>query len=451
MNATRTSVLSHASRRHVLRGMLGGAAVTVGLPLLDCFLDANGTAMAATGAPLPVVFGAWFWGCGLNPGRWEPKTVGANYDMNIETAALQPFKDRINVISGMKVFLDGKGAKPHFTGEMAILTGDVPRETPNYASLDSIIADQIGQRTRFRSLEVTGTGKPTDSLSRRSASVLNPAEISPAALYTRVFGPDFRDPNAADFKPDPRVMVRRSVLSGVTDQRDALLRQVGAADRVRLDEYFTAVRQLEQQLDLELQKPAPLAACSSPSQPTDAEIGTEIDNVVANHKLFAQILAHAAACDQTHVFNVVFGEATSPLRRAGSAMTHHILTHEEPMDDKLGYQPQATYFMGRIMESLAFYLQTLDGIKEGDGTLLDRTMLLAHSETGFAKIHALENIPMFIAGGAGGRIKTGLHVAAPGEPVTRVGFTIQQALGVPVDNWGTQSLNTSKPISEIMI
>jgi hypothetical protein len=431
--------------------MLGGAAVTVGLPLLDCFLDVNGTAMAATGAPLPVVFGAWFWGCGLNPGRWEPKTIGANYDMNIETAALQPFKDRINVISGMKVFLDGKGAKPHFTGEMAILTGDVPRETPNYASLDSIIADQIGTRTRFRSLEVTGTGKPTDSLSRRSASVLNPAEISPAALYTRVFGPDFRDPNAADFKPDPKVMVRRSVLSGVTDQRDALLRQVGGADRVRLDEYFTAVRQLEQQLDLELEKPAPLAACSSPSQPTDAEIGTEIDNVVANHKLFAQILAHAAACDQTHVFNVVFGEATSPLRRAGSAMTHHILTHEEPMDEKLGYQPQATYFMGRIMETLAFYLQTLDGIKEGDGTLLDRTMMLAHSETGFAKIHALENIPMFIAGGAGGRIKTGLHVAAPGEPVTRVGFTIQQALGVPVDNWGTQSLNTSKPISEIMI
>jgi hypothetical protein len=445
------SAIANASRRTVLRGMMGGAAVTLGLPLLDCFLNANGTAMAATGAPLPVVFGTWFWGCGLNPGRWEPKTVGANYDMNIETAALQPYKSRINVISGMKVFLDGKGAKPHFTGEMAILTGDVPRETPNYASLDSIVADQIGTKTRFRSLEITGTGKPTDSLSRRSASVLNPAEISPAALYTRVFGPDFRDPNAADFKPDPRIMVRRSVLSGVTDQREALLRQVGSNDRVRLDEYFTAVRQLEQQLDLQLQKPAPLAACSSPAQPADAEIGTEIDNVVANHKLFAQILAHAAACDQTHVFNVVFGEATSPLRRAGSAMTHHILTHEEPMDDKLGYQPQATYFMGRIMESLAFYLQTLDSIKEGDGTLLDRTMLLAHSETGFAKIHALENIPMFIAGGAGGRIKTGLHVEATGEPVTRVGFTIQQALGVPVENWGTQSLNTSKPIREIMI
>jgi len=438
------------SRRNLLRGVMGGAAVTVGLPFLDCFLNANGTALAS-GAPLPTAFGTFFWGCGLNPGRWEPAKIGAGYDMNIETASLAPFKDRINVISGMKVFLDGKGARPHFTGEMAILTGDVPRETPNYASLDSIVADTIGTRTRFRSLEVTGTGKPTDSLSRRSASVTNPAEISPAALYTRVFGADFADPNSADFKPDPRVMVRRSVLSGVTDQREALLKQVGASDKQRLDEYFTAVRQLEQQLDIQLRKPEPLAACSKTDQPTDATIGTEIDNVVANHKLFAQILAHAVACDQTHVTNVVFGEATSPLRKPGTAMTHHIYTHEEPMDPKLGYQPNATYFMTRIVETLAMYLGTLDSIKEGDHTLLDRTMLLAHSETGFAKIHALENIPMFICGGGNGKLKTGQHLKLEGEPVTRVGLTIQQALGVPVESWGTMSLNTSKPLGELMV
>jgi hypothetical protein len=445
MNAT-----TKASRRTLLRGMVGGAAVSVALPFLDCFLNESGTAMAATGAPLPVVFGTWFWGCGLNPGRWEPKTTGRNYELGVELQPLSPYKDRMNVFSGFKVFLDGKGAKPHFTGEMAILTGDVPRETPNFASLDSIVADTIGTRTRFRSLEVTGTGKPTDSLSRRSATVLNPAEISPAALYTRVFGPDFRDPNAADFKPDPKVMVRRSVLSGVSDQRQALLSQVGASDRARLDEYFTAVRELEQQLDIELQKPQPLQACSAPDKPTDAEIGTQIDHVVENHKLFAQILAHAIACDQTRVINVVFGEATSPLRRPGSAMTHHILTHEEPTDDKLGYQPQASWFMGQIIENLAYYVQTFDGIREGDRTLLDRMLILAHSETGFAKIHGLENIPMLTIGGAGGRLKTGIHVAQTGEPVTRVGLTVQQVLGVPVENWGTQSLNTSKPITDVM-
>ena len=71
---------SLASRRRVLRGMLGGGAISVGMPLLDCFLDTNGTALA-DGAPLPVRFGTWFWGCGLTPGRWEPKTLGANYEM----------------------------------------------------------------------------------------------------------------------------------------------------------------------------------------------------------------------------------------------------------------------------------------------------------------------------------------------------------------------------------
>ena len=79
--------VSKLSRRRVLRGMMGGGAITVGLPFLDCFLDSNGAAQAATGAPLPVCFGTWFHGCGLNPGRWEPKTVGPNYEFGVE---LQP-------------------------------------------------------------------------------------------------------------------------------------------------------------------------------------------------------------------------------------------------------------------------------------------------------------------------------------------------------------------------
>jgi hypothetical protein len=440
----------NVDRRTVLRGVLGGAGVTLGLPLLDCFLNTNGTALAS-GAPLPVVFGTWFWGCGFNPGRWEPKKVGEGYDMNIETMPLQPFRERINVISGTQAYLDGKPAKSHVTGLMAIITGDAPRDIPEYASLDSIVADQIGAASRFRSLEVTGTGNPMDSVSRRSATVYNPAEVSPAALYARVFGPDFRDPNTADFKPDPKVMVRRSVLSAVSDQRATLLKKVGAADRQRLDEYFTALRDVERQLDLQLQKPAPLAACSKSDQPVDAEIGTQIDHVQANHKLFAQILAHALACGQTRVVNVVFAQATSPLRKPGSAMTHHILTHEEPTDEKLGYQPQATWFISQIMDGLAMYLTTFDGIKEGDGTLLDRTLLFAYSESGFAKTHSLDNMPMLTIGGAAGKIKTGRHIAAPSEPVTRVGFTIQQALGVPVESWGTESLKTKKPFSEILV
>jgi hypothetical protein len=131
-------------------------------------------------------------------------------------------------------------------------------------------------------------------------------------------------------------------------------------------------------------------------------------------------------------------------------VTHHQLTHEEPIDEKLGYQPEATFFVDRIMEGFLTMLTALDSVKEGDGTLLDHTLLLAHSECSYAKVHSLETLPMFIAGRAGGKIKSGLHIEGNGDSVTRVGLTIQQALGLPLNKWGTGSMETSKTVGEIM-
>ena len=440
------------TRRTALRGMLGGGMVSVALPFLDCFLDVNGTALAATGAQLPVRFGTWFWGCGLTPGRWIPSKTGAGYDMPPELKPLAAFRDRLTICSGFKANTDGKGAVPHYTGTMSILTGGAPKGQGlvDFPTLDTTIADAIGADTRFRSLELTATGNPRDSNSRRSSAVINAAEPSPAAFYARLFGPDFKDPNAADFVPDPKVMVRRSALSAIKDQRDALLAEVGMADRVRLDQYFTSIRQLEQQLDIQLQKPAPLEACKVPSSPAVTKTGTQIDDAITNHKLLAQLLAQALACNQTKVFNMVFADAGSSLRKAGSTVTHHQLTHEEPIDEKTGCQPEATFFVERIVEGLQTMLVTLDGVKEGDGTLLDRTLVFAHSECSFAKIHSLETIPMLIAGGAGGKIKTGQHIAGNGDPVTRVGLTVQQVMGVPMSSWGAGSMQTSKSIPELM-
>ncbi len=441
------------ARRTILRGMLGGAAVGVGLPLLDCFLNTNGTAFAS-GAPLPVRFGTWFWGCGLNPGRWIPQKTGTGYDMPAEIKVLEPFRDRLSVFSGFKAMVDGKPAVVHYTGSMSILTGIAPKsmDTVEGPTMDTTIADTIGTTTRFRSLELAATGNPRASNSRRSSSVINPAEGSPVAFYTRLFGPDFKDPNAADFTPDPKVMVRQSVLSAVIEQRQAILAGLGAADKARLDQYFTSVRQLESQLAMQLEKPAPLEACKVPQQPSWSETkeNEEVGVVGANHKLMAELIAYALACDQTRVFNMQFSDGTSALRKPGSTVTHHQLTHEEPVDEKLGYQPEATFFVERIMEGLLSMLEALDSVKEGDGTLLDHTLMLAHSECSYAKIHSLETIPMFIAGRAGGKIKGGIHVDGNGDPVTRVGLTVQQALGLPLNAWGADSMHTSKTIGEIM-
>jgi hypothetical protein len=442
------SMTNGGTRRQVLRGMLNGGAIAVGTPILDCLLNTNGTAFAS-GEQLPVCFTSWFYGLGVSPGRWEPKTVGANYEFGPELAQLEPYKNKINIYSGMKAFLDGAPPIPHSSGSQGVLQGTCAAGTAPDPSLDQIIADTIGTRTRFRSLEVCSAGTP-ETLSRRSGSVSNPSEPSPLALYARIFGADFQDPNAADFKPDVRVMIKKSVLSAVSEERARLVRQLGAADKARIDEYFTAMRQLEHRLSLQLEKPAPLAACSVPAKDDEAKVGPVIDDVKINHKLFADLLAHTFACGQTQVANVNFNGALSPVRQAGSVMTFHVYTHEDPVDHELGYQVNAAWFSKQSIDAYLEFIKSMDSIREGDRTLLDRSVVFASTDGGFAKTHSLENIPIFTAGSGGGRLKTGIHFAAKGDPVSRVGLTMQQALGVPTDSWGTKSNHTSRTITEVI-
>jgi hypothetical protein len=134
----------------------------------------------------------------------------------------------------------------------------------------------------------------------------------------------------------------------------------------------------------------------------------------------------------------------------GDSKPFHQATHEEPIDPSLGYQPVTSHFSTYSMEFFAMLLKALDEVKEGDGTLLDHSLVFAFTDTGFAKLHTLDNIPMLLAGSANGRIKTGYHIAGDSAPVTRVGLTIQQAMGITVNKWGTGSMQTQKPISEIM-
>ncbi len=435
------------NRRTVLRGLMGGAAVSVGLPMFDAFLNSNGTAMA-DGAPLPVCFVSWFQGLGFAPGYWEPKTLGAGYDMGYCLRAMQPVKAKTNVYSGMKVYLDGHAAGAHASGPQGIIQGGV--SDPNLPSIDQIVADAIGTRTRFRSLEVSCEGTQ-DGLSRRSASAVNPSEPSPLALYGRIFGPDFKDPNAADFKPDPQVMARASVLSMVKDQRDSLAKQLGASDKARMDEYFTSLRELEKRLDLELQKPAPLAGCTVPTKMTEqATPGLVIGDAIINHNLHAQLIAHAMACGQTQVASLNFGGSLSNLRKPGSQQTFHMYTHEEQIDPELGYQKNVEWFSNQVAESLLTFVKTFESMKEGDKTLLDRSLILYSTDSGYARTHSTENIPMMTIGSAGGRMKTGQHISAKGDTVTRVGLTVMQAVGVPIGTWGAESNKTSKTFTDVM-
>lgn len=163
-----------------------------------------------------------------------------------------------------------------------------------------------------------------------------------------------------------------------------------------------------------------------------------------------QLLVMALACDQTRVFNVAYSAALALTTRPGYDKPHHTATHEEPIDARLGYQPQSSWFLRRSMQAWAEFVQAFAQVREGDGTLLDNVLVYATTDVSYARIHAVDGIPMFTAGRAGGRIRTGLHVDGRGTPNTRLGYTLMRTVGVDVPAWGVQSNRTAAEIGEIM-
>ena len=449
--------MSVFTRRSIMRGALNGAAVCVAIPALDIFLDGNGKAFA-DGAKLPVRFGAYFWGLGLTPmpngdSRWVPKTTGdKQYEITPELEPLRGLEHKVSVMSGFKVHLDGRPNLQHFTGQAAIMSGMAPNSQGMFEgpTFDTTIADQLGSGTRFRQVDISPYGTPQSHSSRTGGNSTSTADSSPLQLYSRLFGEGFQDPNSDTFTPDPQIMLRKSVLSAVNEQRQALLASVGAADRIKLDQYFTSVRQMEQQLAISLEKPAKCESCVVPTKPQDLAKVRDIFTINKNNKLMADLMAMGLACNQTKVFTVMHTNGGSGAYLPGDPQIYHLHTHDEAIDEKLGYQPISSKLALLSFQGYGDFIRSLDAIKEGDGTLLDNTLLMGYSDTGYAKIHSVDNIPMFLAGGAGGTHKGGRHVQGKGDPVSRVALTAQQLVGMPVGSFGMGAMKTGKTISEVV-
>jgi hypothetical protein len=439
-------------RRRILRGTLGGGLVTVGLPLLNCFLDGNGEAMAATGKPRPVRFGTWFWGLGMQSDFFTPKTTGKDWEITPELEPLRDMKEHVNVFTGFDAIKDDSPNLCHFSGWVTYRTGRFPsaRNDITTESIDVSIARKIGGSTRFRQLDAAATGSPSDSYSFSNINSFNTPEISATGLYERIFGAEFQDPNGSTFKKSPAVMMRQSVLSGVMDQTKELERTLGAEDRARLDQYFTGLREVENQLQHQLTKPEPIEACKVPTRPEEGMPGLDSATLAARHRVMADLMVMAVACDQTRIFNMVYSNANANTTKVGLTGTHHVITHEEMIDPELGYQPMVHWFTIEAMKGFDYFIKALQAVKEGDGTLLDNTLVFAHSDHEYAKLHGIEGIPALTAGRAGGRLKTGLHIAGGSDTVARVPYTLLRTMGVETEAWGEKSNRTSKEIGEIL-
>lgn len=436
------------SRRTMLRGMVGGVGVAIGLPALEIFFDRAGRARAAD--PFPKRFGVFFWGNGMLPDKWVPAKTGTSWDPSPTLVPLADVKDKISVVSGMKVFTGSNF--PHSSGAVGILSG-APFENNTDStfvepSIDQFIAAAAGQDTRFRSLEMS-VQRAAKGWSYNGPHNQNPPEWSPAAFFNRVFVDGFVMPGSM-VEPDPRLPLRQSILDGVMGEATALQGVLGSADKARLEQHLDGIRALEKQIDKLQQNPPALVACAVPGKPLDDY--PDIDGrpqLSATSRVLVDILVMALACDQTRVFSHWFSDSVSnvlfPI--AGVDAGHHQLTHDEPGD-----QPKVHSILLYIMEEFAYLVKALAAVPEGDSTLLDHCAILATSDCSLGRSHSVEEYPILIAGSCNGALQTGVHYrSTSSENTSKVLLTLARAMGMTLDSYGKGDGLVTSSVSAIEV
>ncbi|MEZ4315867.1 MAG: DUF1552 domain-containing protein [Myxococcota bacterium] len=327
------------NRRSLLRGILGGATVTVGLPVFEYMLDPSGRAFAGGGA-LPDRFGLWFWGNGVKPDRWVPPSQGANWVPSEELAPMADLVPWVSVISGTEV---RTATHPHHSGMTGILTGqhyhqlgttrDTIVSTFARQSVDQDAADHLHlNQTPFRSIEAavcrfrgTDEGSTFEHLSHNGPNNFNPSEYDPHTLWTRLFGVPL-DPGTD--------RARLSVLDAVKDQTSHLERRLGTADKARLEQHLDSVRQLELRLTT-----LP-GACTPPADPGSYPDLAGIEQIEAKNLAMSELITMALACDLTRVFSLMFSSCGSGAIFSTVGMTDgmHLTCHTEPDPQPLVHQ-----------------------------------------------------------------------------------------------------------------
>jgi len=420
--------VKHLDRRTVLRGLLGGSLVSIALPPLEAMMNRNGTAWAG-GTAFPKRFGVFFWGNGVLPERWVPTAEGASWQPSAILMPLAGLREHLTVVSGTRVAT--LNTVPHGSGPAGLLSGDnMVNNSYSRPSLDQLVARAVGGDTRLRSLE-TAVQQTSGSVSFADAGQRNPAESDPRALFNRLFGEGFRAPGEMGMA-DPRLGLRRSVLDAVTAQGQSLRGRLGVSDQRRLDQHLDAVRTIERQLQRLEENPPNLAACRRPMMPPETVpdvLGRP--DMATRSRLQSQLITMALACDITRVFSHLYSESVSNVLFPDARAGHHQLTHDEP-----GEQPQVFAILQRIMTDLAGFLEALRAVPEGDGTLLDHTLVLCTTDCSFGRTHSLDEYPIVLAGGRSAGLRRGVHLRARGENACKVSYSVLQMMGVRAAEFG---------------
>jgi len=435
------------------RTFLRGLGATLALPVLDSMVPR--AAAAGTSKP-PIRLGYVYTPNGIvgacdkspRPFMWTPKSTGANFEFSPTMKALEPYREQLNVFSGLAQVTGralGDGPGDHARATATFLTGVHPKKTGGAdfqlgISADQVAAKAFGRYTQLSSLELGLEPQPLAgncdsgytcaymSMSWRGPTSPLPAEINPRAVFERLFG----DGDSTDAKARAaRLETQKSVLDYVTASLSRLRMSIGAGDKRKLEEYLESVRDIERRIQLAEEQNGTLAL------PTIERPGAVPDDYMQYTRLMIDMQVLAWQTDMTRVASLMLGRDGSnrAYREIGISDGHHSISHHQGDAERLDKLMKIDELH---VSMFAYLIKRLAETPDGDGTLLDHSLVLFGSSISESNIHTHDDLPIVLAGTANGQLKGNRHLAYRKEtPLNNLFLNMFDLAGVPhVDSLG---------------
>jgi len=426
----------HLSRRALLRGV----GVSLSLPLLDSMVPAQ-TPVSKTAAAAKTRLGCIYVPHGATMDKWTPAQEGKSFEFTEILNPLEKFRDRLTVVSNLAhpaaSGVNSDAGADHARSAAVFLSGSHPEKDRVHVgtTIDQIAAQHIGQDTPLPSLELCiedaavscGSGYGcayVNTISWKTPTTPLPMENNPQVVFERLFGDGSNNAERRARKQESR-----SLLDSVTSQMASLNKELPAADRTRLSEYFEDVREIERRIQkAEQQVPADLKLPEAP-------VG--IPEAFDEHfKIMFDLQVLAFRAEITRVSTLMFARDTSGAvyPQSGVRDGFHVASHHS---NARANMDKFALINNYHVKMLAYFLEKLRATPDGDGTLLDHSMILYGSSMSNGNQHDHDPLPVVLAGGASGQLQGGRHLrSAPHTPMSNLLLSMLDKLGVRQERFG---------------